>query len=37
MRNFLKSGKAIAVTRVLSSASGLTVMVAVLAAGRKWC
>jgi hypothetical protein len=36
MRDLVKSGKAIVVTRVLGSASALTVLVAVLAAGRKW-
>jgi hypothetical protein len=36
MRNLLNSGKAVVVTRVLGSASALTVLVAVLAAGRKW-
>jgi hypothetical protein len=36
MRNFYQSGKAAVVTRVLTSAGGLTVLVAVLAAGRKW-
>jgi hypothetical protein len=36
MRDLMNSGKAIVVTRVLGSASALTVLVAVLAAGRKW-
>jgi hypothetical protein len=36
MRNFYESSKAAVVTRVLTSAGGLTVLVAVLAAGRKW-
>jgi hypothetical protein len=36
MRSFLKSSKAVVVTRVLSSAGGLTLIVAVLAAGNKW-
>jgi hypothetical protein len=36
MRNFFKSRKAAVVTRVLASATGLTAVVAVLAAGRKW-
>ena len=36
MRDFVKSSKVIVVTRVLGSASALTVLVAVLAAGRKW-
>ncbi len=36
MRKFIESSKAVIVTRVLTSAGGLTVLVAVLAAGRKW-
>lgn len=36
MRNLLKSGKTVVITRVLTSASGLTAIVAVLAAGKKW-
>jgi hypothetical protein len=36
MRDLVNSSKAIVVTRVLGSASALTVLVAVLAAGRKW-
>jgi hypothetical protein len=36
MRDLMKSGRAVVVTRVLSSAGTLTVLVAVLAAGRKW-
>jgi hypothetical protein len=36
MRRFYESKKAIAVTRVLTGAGGLTVLAAVLAAGVKW-
>ena len=36
MRNFIESSKAALVTRVLTGAGSLTVLVAVLAAGRKW-
>ncbi len=36
MRDFIESTKAAIITRVLTSAGGLTVLVAVLAAGRKW-
>ena len=36
MRKFIESKKATVVTRVLSGAGGLTVLVAVLAAGVKW-
>jgi hypothetical protein len=36
MRKVLKSNKAAIVTRVLTGAGGLTVLVAVLAAGVKW-
>jgi hypothetical protein len=37
MRRFIESQKAAVITRVLTGAGGLTVLVAVLAAGRKWC
>jgi hypothetical protein len=36
MRNLVRSTQATVLTRVLSSASALTILVAVLAAGRKW-
>jgi hypothetical protein len=36
MRNFLKSRQVVIATRVVSSASGLVVLAAVLAAGGKW-
>ena len=36
MRNYNESKKATVVTRVLTGAGGLTVLVAVLAAGVKW-
>ncbi len=36
MRGLLESGKALMITKVLGSAGTLTVLVAVLAAGRKW-
>jgi hypothetical protein len=36
MRNFIESKKATVVTRALAGAGGLTVLVAVLAAGIKW-
>ncbi len=36
MRELLKTTKAVVVTRVLCSASGLTVLAVVLAAGRKY-
>jgi hypothetical protein len=36
MRNFIERTQAVVITRVLTSAGGLTVLVAVLAAGRKW-
>jgi|1186.fasta_scaffold26015_3 hypothetical protein len=36
MRDLLKTGKAVVVTRVLASTGALTVLAAVLAAGRKW-
>jgi hypothetical protein len=36
MRKIIESSKATVVTRVLTGAGGLTVLVAVLAAGLKW-
>jgi hypothetical protein len=36
MRKFIESKKATVVTRALAGAGGLTVLVAVLAAGVKW-
>jgi hypothetical protein len=36
MRKIIESKKATVVTRVLTGAGGLTVLVAVLAAGLKW-
>ena len=36
MRKFIESKRATVVTRVLGGAGGLTVLVAVLAAGVKW-
>jgi hypothetical protein len=36
MRNLFERTQAAVITRVLTSAGGLTVLVAVLAAGRKW-
>jgi hypothetical protein len=36
MRDLVRSSKSAVVTRVLGSASAMTVLVAVLAAGRKW-
>jgi len=36
MRKFIESRKATVVTRFLGGAGGLTVLVAVLAAGVKW-
>jgi hypothetical protein len=36
MRKFYESNKTVVITRALTGAGGLTVLVAVLAAGVKW-
>jgi hypothetical protein len=36
MRKYLESGRAVVVTKVLSSGAALTVLAAVLSAGTKW-